>query len=147
MDASGTEVGGSAGPNSQEFELNISDIDHPVEDMQVIVVAWQELGGNRNFLNGRLMNISQGTVSTSEVSNADAKVYFDGRSIVTDLGSNYTGEDYQIDIFSIIGQAMMSERFNESRVEINTDGWRAASYILKVSGQDWSISRKVMVVR
>lgn len=147
MDASGIEVEGAAGPNSQDFELNISDIDHPVENMQVIVVAWQELNGNRNFLNGRLLDVQEGTVSTADISTVEAKVYFDGRSIITDLGSTYSGEEYQIDIFTIVGQAMMSERFNESRVEINTDGWRAASYILKLSGQDWLISRKVMVVR
>lgn len=135
-------------PNNLEFSLDLDGVDgdHPVEDMEVLVVAWTENNGQRGFLNARIVNIDQSVVSLNEISKANIKTYHDGHSIISDLGNDDLGS-YQIDVYSLVGKKVHSSKHNQNTSEISTDTWHPAPYIVKIYGSDWSVSRKILVMR
>jgi hypothetical protein len=133
-----TDTDGTATYTASVSDLGISAI----ENYEVLVVAW-EVSSGLVFANGRVVDIEQGAVNTTQVEIADLKYLINDTNIDVSWSSN---DIRQVDLIDQSGRLVQSVQVSGQQAQLDTPDQNGI-YILSLYTSQGLVSEQISIVK
>ena len=116
-------------------------------DVKVVVLVWNRVGNNYQFVNGVETDLSKFTSSSTLVAaqSTEFKTYQAGNDLIVEFEKE-TRNNTKVDLYNIAGQKVASAPLGIGSTKIiSLNGTQPGIYLVNVNSEGKSMTKKVMI--